>query len=1395
MIRGSLLLTFFILCIFYEGFAQRIINSFENEKDLEKIHVTAGVHFSRSAEFPALQAYSCKVVFPENGGTFYQENKGAVFHRNIEASGSDVQEALQCFIWTGDPAEAELVLEDSAGNTFSEKYFLKRGANHLQMKLPEAKGIDSGRIKSVGIRTRQAHVFYIDYLALDHYQHVLEKYGRYDVPYSTNVETTHYEWGSGLAGGAIESYSISPVFDGRGIIELAERLSLDFRVTTIGRTYGAEKYGFGDFYRRRSPGYSGDGTTYNLVHDYIAADLMYGPESDVIIWPGIHKWESYPLTIRDAIRKRVRNGAGLVLLFPESDQSESGLWELSPLKSEMTAGAQKKINDREMFSMPSQLDRSKWKKKQPHYITRGLALDAMPWGSMGVFPYKKVGGGVLMETSQGNPVLAVSKYGKGRVVAFAYPERGFLPRMHDPWETGLHYPYWEYMWSMVARAVVWAAGREPSTNIYSLNYTGQGISAELVNVPARTSMHFVVRDEYGVVEEEINMPVKKNQARLNVEFKNNLHGGRHIVNARLTGVNGVFDWYSLVFQTDKPAEIISVKNEKIQVPLGEKVCTQVVLKSKEPVTGVLNARLFDNYGRLVDQQTREVTVDGGKSLNFEFVSGNILTHQATIDLTLNVNGSQADRKSEEVFLLLPRIWDDYDITMYHFGPNPVPGTWEAVDRQLQNLDVTTLAAYTLETSKHANYKVQAQTRIHGVESPDRGPDLEYYEKMLHKYLETHDKYILKRKYGLKEPSYLDSVRSELTSMIGEWKKFSPSAYYIYEEPSVTRYDGALDLCFRESTLKAMRAWLKEAYGSLQALNEQWGTRFTQWDDVIPDDTYEARERGNYSSWADHRTFMEICWADQFKYVRDIVNQVDPGGLVQLSGTQATSSHNGYDYSRFDKYVGQMNPYDIDNQLEYHHTFNPDLKISGQAGYGALGKGVIYDYYHHLFLKETGGAYIFWQVSSLNPDLRMCEAGRIMKEGMDEMLKRGIGRLISSYDPENEMKIAIHFSYPSIHAAWIVDGEIVPQTGDNDSETLKEYNRDRDGWVKVLHDMGVGFDFIAYSSIENGGLDQYKVFILPMSYAISDKEVEEIKKFVENGGILIADALPGVMDDHAKFRPERALADVFGINARAYKREELIIPQCETDLKTKKARVLSIKGKKREILYNQFGKGKAYLLNYFMETYPAEKAAGTNEAALQRIIDVFERENLKSSVCFTDESGNSDRRVEIYSFSEPGNSARLLGLLPGRQGNNRLVKLHLGETVHLYDVRDGKFLGKGKAFDLRVEPSVPGLYALVKDEVTTLDIKGVSGKKLGDEVKLNLNIINGKGISGLRSVVRVNVYDPTGKYLNYYSRNCDIVNGKGTFTFRTALNDIPGPWKIRTFETITGLEKEIIIDIQ
>ncbi len=1390
-----LAILFCITFLSIKGYSQTIIASFEDELDLQNTHSSEGVEISRSTDFPALGAYSCKAVFPENGGSFFIYNIKSFYQRNIENSKLNRNEVLLYYIWTNETAQVSLIVEDSLNQTFTKQYTLKQGANHLQLRLSDAKKLDLKQLKSVGVLTQEKHDFYLDYVALDQHQPVLDKLGRWDVEYSDEIETAHYPWGTDFVNGPIKSYSISPVFDGRGIIELAQRLDLDFDVTTIGRTKGAEKYGYGDFYMRRSPGHGGDSTTYNLAHKYIAEDMMFSPEFDVIIWPGLHKWETYPEQVRNALLERVKNGTGLILLYPVGNKG-TDIWSVSPLKSVEAFEAQGKTEDSEILSIAKNLDSSKWLQTKPHYITRGVVFDALPYGNMGIYPYQKSKGEVLVESTEGNPVLAVSKYGKGRVLALSYPERGFLPRMDDPWETGLNYPYWEYMWSLVARSVVWVSNNEPDNFINEIKKTSNGIIVDLNNNLAKASLIVQLLDDFGTIEEEITISLESKQNSVEVPFLNNLSGGNHIVNVSLKDEKGVYDWYSFMFKTDKAAEIISIENDISEIPVGEKVHSKVLLKSERLVNGILTSRLIDNYGRLVDEQSQEVSFQGEKTYSVTLNSNQVITNLGKSDYILLVNGNQTDHKVKEHFFLQPRIWDDYDITMYHFGPNPVPGVWPAVDRQLRELNVTTLAAYTVSNSKHANYKVQAQTRIQGVESPDSGPDLKYYEDMVNKYLETHDKHLLVRKYGLKDTVYLNSVRKDLTARLKKWKKFSPSAYYIYEEPSITRYDGALDLDFSDISLNAMREWLKGKYSSLQELNDQWGTNFTQWAEVIPDDTYEARERGNYSSWADHRSFMEVCWADQFKFVKEIVDEVDPGGLVQLSGTQATSSHNGYDYSLINPHIGQMNPYNIDNQLEYHMTFNPDLKVSGQAGYGALGKGVLYDYYHHLFLKETGGSYIFWQVSSMNPDLRICQAGADMKEGFDEMLKRGIGRLISSYEPENELKIALHYSYPSIHATWIVDGEIVQKTGDNESNTLRQYNRNRDGWVKILHDMGVGFNFIAYSNIEEGGLisNGYKVLILPMSYAISDKELEQIEKFVEQGGILIADALPGVMDDHTKFRSERALANVFGIKAIAYTREDLITPDREVKLKVKKAEVLLREDNKSELLYNKYGKGSAFLLNYFMDNYPEEKASGNSEASLMKIRKLFEKKNLESEINLTKLSGEPVGGIEKYSFSEGDGSTRLLGLLPGKNGKNKEINLHIDQPVHLYDIRNKKYLGEGNDFKINLKASVPELYGLVSGKIDNIRVDAPSSINPGEKVELNFEL-TGTGISDLRSVVRVDVYDPDGKVMNYYSKNCDIVDGSGSYSFDLALNEQHGLWNIRVTEVISGVQKEVSITVK
>jgi hypothetical protein len=316
----------------------------------------------------------------------------------------------------------------------------------------------------------------------------------------------------------------------------------------------------------------------------------------------------------------------------------------------------------------------------------------------------------------------------------------------------------------------------------------------------------------------------------------------------------------------------------------------------------------------------------------------------------------------------------------------------------------------------------------------------------------------------------------------------------------------------------------------------------------------------------------------------------------------------------------------------------------------------------------------------------------------------------------------------------------------------------------------------------------------MSMALSDLEVQNIQAFVKQGGIVIADALPGVMDNHTKYRNERALADVFGIKARLYSREELVTPNGETDLKNISAEVLVNENNKIQLLRNKYGDGAAYFLNRFMDEYPEEKLSNTNDESLSKIRNIFERENLKSGISIKTPAGKAENGIEKYAFSKAGGSARLLGLLPGKEGKDREVLLHFDSPVNLYDIRNTKYLGESNEFKINIQNSVPELYGLLPGKIEDIKIRAKPDAKPGETVTLDFNI-TGEKVIGFNSVARIEVFNPKGEKINYHSKNCDIKNGSGSYSFNVALNDPKGLWKICVTEVISGIKKEVSVNVK
>ncbi len=1199
-VRQYLKIVAFTLALFFAErrvSAQEVFATFENQEEVSSIKASNGVRIAASKRFPAWNVTSLEAAFPPNGGTVELTRIPQDWRR---------KESLLVFAWAVQPAELKLWLRDIDGGRFVHTFALRTGVNHMQLRLARARNVDLQKMRSLSIETIRGGTFYLDYFALDRFHPVLEERGRWDVEYSMAIVTPHVAWARPFANGRIRAFAISDVADGRGIVELAQRLDLDFKATSIGRNEGVNKWGFGDFYEHRSFGGEFWEGAYSLAQTYIADDLLNGPDCDVILWPGLHAWESYPEEIRREVRRRVEAGAGLVLFYPNS--KESDLWSLSPLVRN-GAISRGKNADRKA------LDQTPWQAKGEHYITRGVPLDAFPWGHLSV-PRSEAAGDVLLETSRGTPVLAVKTVGKGRVVAFGYSERGMIPEVEEMFETGLRYSYHEYLWSLVSRAVVWAAKREPQPAIRNLELSTKSLLVTLEHAPEGAEVAVTIRSSFDEFEAMERLPVKQQTATLT--FPNALSGGRHFAEAYLIEKGRGIDWAARTFEVPAQTTIRDLVFESDRVKLGAPVNARLRLQAAGECT--ITARLYDNYDRLLDERRYPLKAQGEAEQTISLNSTGALTHLARVDCEVAANGVRGDRRIQEVFVLQPRRWDDYDVVMYLFGQEPIPGIWPAIDEQLRRLNVTTLSSYTLSHSKHANYNIQAQTRISGQESPD-GPKRDYYAKMKKQYAATRDKRLLVREYCLNDPGYRDLIRKELKQLVEPWAPFSPMSYYVYEEPSVTCYVDALDLCFSSHTMRAMREWLKTEYKSLAALNRQWGTSFSRWDDVTPDDTSEAQRRGNYASWADHRTFMEKSYAETFEFVLAELRKMDPEGILLNSGTQESAPHNGSDYSRINQFTKHLNSYDGGNQFDFHRNFNPEVKISG--------------------------------------------------------------------------------------------------------------------------------------------------------------------------GAVIADALPGVMDEHCTFREARALADVFGIAATKSNREAIVAMKGELDLKLSTAKALRTEEGQPMLVENRFGQGRAYLLNYFLHRYPEDKLARRQGPALEKIKQVITAAAIQPSVKLTSLAG--ERVVDCESYLFNFGSTRLLGLVPDKdKPASEPVRIAFEQKGALYDVRQKRYVGSGSVFETEIEPAVPRLFALVENRISGLALQSATTARLGEAVTVQFRIASSPQ---LRSVAKVVVTDPSGREMHYYGGNHEIANGAGSVTFRTALNDVRGAWRVAVAEAISGETAYAEITIQ
>jgi len=723
-----------------------------------------------------------------------------------------------------------------------------------------------------------------------------------------------------------------------------------------------------------------------------------------------------------------------------------------------------------------------------------------------------------------------------------------------------------------------------------------------------------------------------------------------------------------------------------------------------------------------------------------------------------------------------------------------------------------------------------------------GPAKPLFREQYQAFDRDRDPAVFNRTPCLNDPEVMALMKSRVADVMNGLADSRDLSllYDLRDEPSVTSFLLASDLCFCDHCMAAMREWLTGRYGELGALNAGWGTSFGSWDDVVPLTTQEALERReegnwNFAPWADHRNFVNETFRRVCADLSDEIKAHDPEAWVGLAGTQCPSVFGGYDFGRLVPILDWAEPYDYGASLDLVRSFRrrrefPILKTDFLGGSNATQAVMLWTY-----LFQSGGysGTIIYSserfLDAESDDLTPIGAAPARRDLYAE-LRSGAARLLQATADEDS-PVAVHYSHASVNADFIATApNRWRSVAGYESSEYADY-QSRVAWWKLLEDRGLRPRFLDTEQVEDGDLidRDIRVFILPRSIALSDAEAAEIRRFVEAGGVLLADHLPGCMDERCRERESGVLDDLFGItrlehdgyhtsNGRASygfdvepgarpkwgqgshrvhirmmeeciePAEDVIVMGC-SEMTDTPIGIVARRGEGRAVLFNASpvdytidrrlanrGRGQQQLFGRFIE-----------EAGVQPLIQVFDAGE--------GEDGEPLPGWRAWCFRQ--GSARYYGLAPdmavaqdvlgaitieGAEGEGRAVRVRLGHGGHVYESRSGRYLGEGAEIEDTLTPTSVRLYAVLPYRVTEMALHvtgGVARAALHSE---------GDGQPG-DHVFRFDVLDADGHRLLDLGANIQAFTGAVTWMSQTAP---PPGGRIVCRDVATGLQTEATV---
>lgn len=1202
------------------------------------------------------------------------------------------------------------------------------------------------------------------------------------------VVTPHIPWAKPYFGEGLRLLVIAPRMTQRETLELAERLDADCQVVM---TYIRGAIG--------TPGLRAWERAKGAYEHEVLAELRRalsegGRYNAILI--GLVPLGRLPLDVQYAILKRIADGCGLVVTHAQFGMG--GYFERLYKSGE---------KDEEGL----------------RFIATGVPFSALP----------------VLSGHKPEEVVATRRLKRGRAVFLRYP--GAVGYAHfltpNPPPDGPYSDlFYEHYMALVIRALLWTARREPQVYFFDLPAEVRGDTASGANVkftllntlekPLDCQIVLHVRSpeplffvpqkpltRQGVKEadyltkpawaERRKLALPPGRAEVDIRIPP-LPAGRYLADVRVEDGSRKVNFASFPLTITSLLRIASLKVEPQTVDLQKSpnaaVEVSVELSFPAPEGCSLRLAVVDTYRRVGARATVRIP-KGEKKAVARLPARAALSRVGKVRAELRVEGRTLDVKVAK-FTVIRRKWDDFLMCTWATEGGVNEYVFRQALRVLREHGVDTLTncpttpEYAWAVAEEDFNTIPYMTRyFFQGDAPDRI-----------------------RRPCLTDPNYRRSEKEKLLRNAKIFAPLDPLAYTLGDECFYSAWP--VDLCWSKTCLAAYRRYLADQYGSIERLNEEWGTSYRSFDEVEPVTFKEAKERRLFPQWVDHKCFVDSVFADIMRFASDCIREVDKTARVGFDGPFNTVWFHGYDWWKLMRVFTMCNVYwHQPEQIEQVRSFVKPGMLLGMwyGGYmyggfwGAQRREEEFQRWAPWYALMHRFGSVWWFASfgaggnevAISPSLVPYPCFAWHEEEVRE-IKSGLGKMLLS-GRRLHNGIAIHYSQPSIHLA-----EVLTDFGD--------VIRAQRGAMWLLEDIGLQYDFLSSEQIEKGVLDEgeYRVLVLPLSMAISEKEAEAIERFVKRGGLVIADVRPGIADEHGKLWASEKMARLFGLRwerglgepesievpfgslrygGRTVKGPPVELP-LDKAARPAGAKALSVKGL-TILAENKVGKGAAVYLNFPFSAYINLRFDEKGNSLRDFLRAILEGHGIRPRTRIVKtEGGGFIPGLEAAEFSVGKGRVVVALKRPVEKGEEPVeVAVSLDKPAHVYDARRRKYLGFLQSWRTEIRPARAEVWSLLPYKVSGLSAwpRRLTVRR-GETLTFAVRVLTKSGRPGLH-VLHVEFVRPDRKPVQYLARNVLAASGRVEVAVPFALNEPVGNWRVTVRDVATGVAKEISLVVR